>query len=380
MRLKKDVSIKNVTKSYDGVQVLKNINLDIKDGEIFSILGPSGCGKTTLLRMIAGFTEPDGGAIYLGDEDITKLPPNKRNVNTIFQKYALFPHLTVYENVAFPLRLKKVDEKTIDNEVKKFVNLVGLSEHINKMPNQLSGGQQQRVSIARALINKPGLLLLDEPLSALDAKLRQNLLIELDLIHEEVGITFIFITHDQQEALSISDRIAVMNKGEILQVGTPAEVYESPADSFVADFIGENNFFDGKVTEIIDKEFAKLYNEKLGELVFEMDKPVKVGDRVKVSIRPEKIKLSKTMPKAVNENEKINVLKVYVNELIYSGFQSKYFVFLNGDKELTFKVFKQHAVYFDDNDEGAIWWDEEAYIAWDADDGFLVEVISGEEK
>lgn len=380
MRLKKDISIKNVTKSYDGVQVLKNINLDIKDGEIFSILGPSGCGKTTLLRMIAGFTEPDGGVIYLGDEDITKLPPNKRNVNTIFQKYALFPHLTVYENVAFPLRLKKIDNATIDTEVKKFVKLVGLSEHINKMPNQLSGGQQQRVSIARALINKPGLLLLDEPLSALDAKLRQNLLIELDLIHEEVGITFIFITHDQQEALSISDRIAVMNKGEVLQVGTPAEVYESPADSFVADFIGENNFFDGEVIEILDKEFAKLHNEKLGELVFEMDKPVKIGDRVKVSIRPEKIKLSKSMPKVVNENEKINVLKVYVNELIYSGFQSKYFVFLNNDKDLSFKVFKQHAVYFDDNDEGAIWWDEEAYIAWDADDGFLVEVISGEEK
>ena len=380
MRLKKDISIKNVTKSYDGVQVLKNINLDIKDGEIFSILGPSGCGKTTLLRMIAGFTELDGGAIYLGDEDITKLPPNKRNVNTIFQKYALFPHLTVYENVAFPLRLKKVDEKIIDSEVKKFVKMVGLSEHINKKPNQLSGGQQQRVSIARALINKPGLLLLDEPLSALDAKLRQNLLIELDLIHEEVGITFIFITHDQQEALSISDRIAVMNKGEVLQVGTPAEVYESPADSFVADFIGENNFFDGKVTEIIDDEFAKLYNEQLGELVFEMDKPVKVGDRVKVSIRPEKIKLSKTMPKGINEKEKINVLKVYVNELIYSGFQSKYFVFLNNNKDMTFKVFKQHAVYFDDNDEGAIWWDEDAYIAWDADDGFLVEVISSEEK
>lgn len=378
--MKKDISIKNVTKSYDGVQVLKNINLDIKDGEIFSILGPSGCGKTTLLRMIAGFTELDGGAIYLGDEDITKLPPNKRNVNTIFQKYALFPHLTVYENVAFPLRLKKVDEKTIDSEVKKFVKMVGLSEHINKKPNQLSGGQQQRVSIARALINKPGLLLLDEPLSALDAKLRQNLLIELDLIHEEVGITFIFITHDQQEALSISDRIAVMNKGEVLQVGTPAEVYESPADSFVADFIGENNFFDGKVTEMIDDEFAKLYNEQLGELVFEMDKPVKVGDRVKVSIRPEKIKLSKTMPKGINEKEKINVLKVYVNELIYSGFQSKYFVFLNNNKDMTFKVFKQHAVYFDDNDEGAIWWDEDAYIAWDADDGFLVEVISSEEK
>ena len=376
--MEKDVSLKNIVKSFDGIQVLKNINLDIKDGEIFSILGPSGCGKTTLLRMIAGFTDPDEGAVYLGNEDITKLPPNKRNVNTIFQKYALFPHLSVYENVAFPLKLKKVDKKTIDEEVKKFINLVGLSEHIDKMPNQLSGGQQQRVSIARALINKPGVLLLDEPLSALDAKLRQNLLIELDLIHEEVGITFIFITHDQQEALSISDRIAVMNNGEILQIGTPAEVYESPADPFVADFIGENNFFDGEVIEILDETFAKLKNEKLGNLIFEMDKEVKVGDNVKVSIRPEKVKLYKTMPTIANE--KVNVLKVYVNEIIYSGFQSKYFVFLNNDKDLTFKVFKQHAVYFDDNDEDTIWWDEDAYIAWDADDGFLVEVISNEKE
>lgn len=376
--MEKDIVLKNIVKSFDGVKVLKNINLEIKNGEIFSILGPSGCGKTTLLRMIAGFTEPDEGVIYLGNEDITKLPPNKRNVNTIFQKYALFPHLSVYENVAFPLKLKKVDKETIDKEVKHFVNLVGLSEHIHKMPNQLSGGQQQRVSIARALINKPGVLLLDEPLSALDAKLRQNLLIELDLIHEEVGITFIFITHDQQEALSISDRIAVMNKGEILQVGTPSEVYESPADPFVADFIGENNFFDGVVTKIIDDTFAKLHNEKLGELIFELDKPVNIGDRVKVSIRPEKIKLYKNVPSIANE--KVNVLKVYVNEVIYSGFQSKYFVFLNNDKDLGFKVFKQHAVYFDDNDEDAIWWDEEAYIAWDADDGFLVEVIPSEKK
>ncbi|MBR8700462.1 Spermidine/putrescine import ATP-binding protein PotA [Fusobacterium sp. DD29] len=376
--MEKDISLRNIVKSFDGVKVLKNINLDIKDGEIFSILGPSGCGKTTLLRMIAGFTDPDEGVIYLGDQDITKLPPNERNVNTIFQKYALFPHLSVYENVAFPLKLKKVDKDIIDEEVKKFIKLVGLSEHIDKMPNQLSGGQQQRVSIARALINKPGVLLLDEPLSALDAKLRQNLLIELDLIHEEVGITFIFITHDQQEALSISDRIAVMNQGEILQIGTPAEVYESPADAFVADFIGENNFFDGTVTEVLNGTFARLHNNELGDLVFEMDKPVKVGDRVKVSIRPEKIKLYKNMPTIANEM--VNVLKVYVNEVIYSGFQSKYFVFLNNNKELPFKVFKQHAVYFDDNDEDVVWWDEDAYIAWDADDGFLVEVISDEKN
>lgn len=376
--MEKDISLRNIVKSFDGVKVLKNINLDIKDGEIFSILGPSGCGKTTLLRMIAGFTDPDEGVIYLGNQDITKLPPNERNVNTIFQKYALFPHLSVYENVAFPLKLKKVDKDIIDKEVKKFIKLVGLSEHIDKMPNQLSGGQQQRVSIARALINKPGVLLLDEPLSALDAKLRQNLLIELDLIHEEVGITFIFITHDQQEALSISDRIAVMNQGEILQIGTPAEVYESPADAFVADFIGENNFFDGTVTEVLNGTFARLHNNELGDLVFEMDKPVKVGDRVKVSIRPEKIKLYKNMPTIANEM--VNVLKVYVNEVIYSGFQSKYFVFLNNNKELPFKVFKQHAVYFDDNDEDVVWWDEDAYIAWDADDGFLVEVISDEKN
>ena len=200
---KKDIKIVNVNKSFDGVQILKDINLTIEQGEFFSIIGPSGCGKTTLLRMIAGFISPDSGAIYLGDENIVDLPPNLRNVNTIFQKYALFPHLNVFENVAFPLRIKKTDEKTINEEVMKYLKLVGLDEHSTKKVSQLSGGQQQRVSIARALINKPGVLLLDEPLSALDAKLRQNLLIELDLIHDEVGITFIFITHDQQEALSI---------------------------------------------------------------------------------------------------------------------------------------------------------------------------------
>lgn len=225
------------------------------------------------------------------------MPPNLRNVNTIFQKYALFPHLNVYDNVAFPLKIKKIDKEIIDKEVKKYINLVGLSEHIYKMPSQLSGGQQQRVSIARALINKPGVLLLDEPLSALNAKLRQNLLIELDLIHEEVGITFIFITHDQQEALSISDRIAVMNEGKILQVGTPAEVYESPADAFVADFLGENNFFSGKVTKLKENDFAIINVEGLGEIVIEEDKKVEVGDIVNVSLRPEKIKLSKTKPK-----------------------------------------------------------------------------------
>lgn len=370
---KKDINLINISKSFDNIQVLKNINLKIKPGEFFSILGPSGCGKTTLLRMIAGFISPDTGSIYLGNEDITSLPPNKRNVNTIFQKYALFPHLTVYENVAFPLRLKKIDKEIIDKEVKKYIKLVDLEEHIYKKPNQLSGGQQQRVSIARALINKPGVLLLDEPLSALDAKLRQNLLIELDNIHDEVGITFIFITHDQQEALSISDRIAVMNNGKILQIGTPAEVYEAPADSFVADFIGENNIFEGEVIEIFDETFGKIKTTKMGTLIFELDKKVNIGDHVKISIRPEKIKVSKQKP--TNLSDKHNCLKVYVDELIYSGFQSKYFVWINGDKDLLFKAFKQHNVYFEDGDNETIHWNEEAYISWHADDSFLIEVI-----
>ena len=374
---KKDIVIKGLSKSFDGVQVIKNIDLEIKAGEFFSILGPSGCGKTTLLRILAGFIEPDTGTVYLGDKDITNLPPNLRSTNTIFQKYALFPHLTVYENIAFPLRMKKMDSDYIDTEVKKMLKMIDLEEHASKKPNQLSGGQQQRVSIARALVNKPEVLLLDEPLSALDAKLRQNLLIELDNIHEEVGITFIFITHDQQEALSISDRIAIMNKGKVLQVGTPAEVYESPADMFVADFIGENNFIEGEVVSIDSETCATLKHEKLGEIRFEMDREVKVSDRVKVSIRPEKIRVTRKPPKNLGKIH--NVVKVYVDEVIYTGFQSKYFVWLNGEKDMLFKAFKQHAIFFED-DESSVKWDEEAYISWNSEDSYLVEVDANEKR
>lgn len=369
---KNNITINGVNKFYDGVQILKNINLTIEDGEFFTILGPSGCGKTTLLRMIAGFITPDSGAIYLGDSDISMLHPNKRDVNTIFQKYALFPHMTVYENVAFPLKLKKVDKQTIDEEVKKYVGMVGLIDHLNKKPSQLSGGQQQRVSIARALINKPKVLLLDEPLSALDAKLRQSLLVELDFIHDEVGITFIFITHDQQEALSVSDRIAVMNRGEILQIGSPAEVYEAPLDEFVADFIGENNFFKGKVVEILGETYGKIKSDELGYLVIELDKKVEIGDEIKGFIRPEKIKISK------NQQEKsgyTNNLKVFVNECVYSGFQSKFFVHIDGKKENLFKVVKQHANYFIDDGRDVVHYNEEAFISWDANDSFIIEVI-----
>lgn len=372
---KESIFIKGINKSFNGEVVLKNIDLEIKGGEFFSILGPSGCGKTTLLRILAGFIEVDNGVVYLGNKDISDLPSNLRPINTIFQKYALFPHLSVYENIAFSLKLKNKSKQFIDEEVKKMLKMIDLEGYENKKPNHLSGGQQQRVSIARALINKPKVLLLDEPLSALDAKLRQTLLIELDNIHEEVGITFIFITHDQQEALSISDRIAVMNKGEILQVGSPAEVYESPDDMFVADFIGENNFIEGKVIKINSENHATLYNKKYGEILFEIDKEINLGNKVKLSIRPEKIKVTKSFPKKIDN--RFNVLKVYVHEVIYTGFQSKYFVWVNGNENISMRAFKQHAIYFEDDDT-SVKWDEEAYISWNSEDSYLVEVVEGE--
>jgi spermidine/putrescine transport system ATP-binding protein len=318
--------------------------------------------------MIAGFIEADSGAIYLGNDDITHLSPDKRNVNTIFQTYALFPHLSVYENIAFPLRLKNMKEDDIDKEVKKYLEMVKLSEHIHKSPSQLSGGQKQRVAIARALINKPRVLLLDEPLSALDAKLRQHMLIELDNIHEEVGITFVFVTHDQQEALSISDRIAVMKDGEVLQIGTPSEIYESPANAYIADFIGETNFIEGEIVEL-EEQFGYLESSNYGRIKFELDKEVEVGDRVRLTIRPEKVKISKSKPRYLDDND--NILEGKIEEMIYSGFQSKFYVTV-GDK--LFSAFKQHVDFFEEDAE-TIHWKDEVYVIWDSADSFLLEVI-----
>lgn len=389
------VTIDHVSKRFGDFVALDDINFTIKPGEFFSLLGPSGCGKTTLLRIIAGFEFPDEGAVLFDDKDIIPLPPNKRQANTVFQTYALFPHLSVYDNVAFPLKLKKLSKDEIDAKVREYLKLVQLEAHMFKKPNQLSGGQRQRVAIARALINEPKVLLLDEPLSALDAKLRANLLIDLDALHDKIGITFIYVTHDQSEALAVSDRIAVMNSGHVLQVGTPYEIYESPATQFVAQFIGETNLFESNVvkcdsyqTTDKDTEYMVTLNtpalgmqaQLTGETAAtrEEDKNILVtdyehtdeGQKVAFTIRPEKIRITLEEPKFAGRKD-INVFKGVVEEPVYTGFQSKFYVRLENGTIV--KVFKQHTNYLDDGPEIA--WKDTVYISWAANDGYIVEDI-----
>ena len=281
--MKKIIELKNITKSFDGEQpVLKNINLDIYDNEFLTLLGPSGCGKTTLLRLIGGFEAPDeGDVIFLGDR-INNMPPPKRNVNTVFQKYALFPHLNVFENVAFPLREKKLPKDEIETRVREMLSLVALNGFEKRSVTRLSGGQQQRVAIARALVAHPRVLLLDEPLGALDLKLRKDMQVELKKIQKQTGITFIFVTHDQEEALSMSDTVVVMSEGKIHQIGTPVDIYNEPVNAFVADFIGESNILDGVM--------LSDYKVRFSGQVFEcLDKGFGKNEPVDVVVRPEDV-------------------------------------------------------------------------------------------
>ncbi|MDO4507297.1 MAG: ABC transporter ATP-binding protein [Spirochaetales bacterium] len=389
------VSIDHVSKHFGSFHALDDVNFTIKQGEFFSLLGPSGCGKTTLLRIIAGFEFPDDGAVLFDDKDIVPLPANKRPSNTVFQSYALFPHLSVYENVAFPLRLQKKDKKEIDAKVREYLHLVQLDQHMFKKPNQLSGGQRQRVAIARALINEPKVLLLDEPLSALDAKLRASLLLDLDALHDKIGITFIYVTHDQSEALAVSDRIAVMNQGKVLQVGTPYEIYEAPATQFVAQFIGETNLFEATVAECVPYKNENGLEEfmctcsvpELGkqtplptdsEEMAAGDKYMMVtdydhtepGQKVAFTIRPEKIRITTDIPD-VHGRKDINVFKGIVEEPVYTGFQSKFYVRLENGAVL--KVYQQHRNFLDDGP--SIAWKDTVYVSWSAEDGYIVEDI-----
>ena len=280
--MKKIVEIKNISKSFDGEVVLDNINLDIYDNEFITLLGPSGCGKTTLLRLIGGFETPDEGEVVFLGKVINDLPPHQRNVNTVFQKYALFPHLNVFENVAFPLREKKVPKDEIEERVHEMLSLVALSGFDRRSVSSLSGGQQQRVAIARALIGQPRVLLLDEPLGALDLKLRKDMQVELKKIQKQTGITFIFVTHDQEEALSMSDTVVVMSEGKIHQIGTPIDIYNEPVNAFVADFIGESNILDGFMLEDFRVTFS-------GQTFDCLDKGFGYNEAVDVVVRPEDV-------------------------------------------------------------------------------------------
>lgn len=279
------ISLRNAVVTYeDGETILKGINLDIVDKQFVTLLGPSGCGKTTTLRIIGGFLQMNSGELYFDGKKINDLPAYKRNINTVFQKYALFPHLNVYENVAFGLRLKKMNETEIKKNVTEMLKLVNLSGYENRSVNSLSGGQQQRVGIARALVNHPRVLLLDEPLGALDLKLRKEMQIELKKIHKSLGITFIYVTHDQEEALTMSDTVVVMNNGEIQQIGTPEDIYNEPVNAFVADFIGESNIIDGMM--------RTDYYVEIDGVVFECeDAGFGTDTLVDVVIRPEDIKV-----------------------------------------------------------------------------------------
>ncbi len=282
MEKKNIIELKNITVSFDGERILDHLDLTIEDGTFVTLLGRSGCGKTTTLRIIAGFLQPDEGDVFFGDERVNDVPPHRRPVNTIFQRYALFPHLNVFENVAFGLRVRHAPKAVIADKVREMLRLVNLEGYEKRKIDSLSGGQQQRVAIARALINRPSVLLLDEPLSALDAKLRKDMQVELRRIQRETGITFVFVTHDQEEALSMSDVVVVMNDGRIQQIGSPVDVYNEPKNAFVADFIGESNIIDGVMNRDATVTFA-------GHTFACVDEGFAHDEPVDVVIRPEDV-------------------------------------------------------------------------------------------
>ena len=328
---KEFVKFAKVDKSYDGkVLVVKDLNLDIAEGEFITMLGPSGSGKTTCLMMLAGFETPTNGEIYLDGNPISNIPPHKRGIGMVFQNYALFPHMTVYENLAFPLRVRKISKEEIDKKVDKALSMVSLGGYESRMPGQLSGGQQQRVAVARALVFDPAVVLMDEPLGALDKNLRESMQYEIKHIHESIGVTVVYVTHDQGEALTMSNRIAVFNDGKVQQLSSPDQLYESPVNSFVAKFIGENNTFAGEIMDISkDKCKVKLNG---GEEIFANPITVKSkGEKTTVSLRPERA--------LINPDGKMdNSHKGKIEEVIYHGDHTRVRLNLLGNNEFILKV------------------------------------------
>ncbi|WP_211364165.1 ABC transporter ATP-binding protein [Propionivibrio limicola] len=336
------VTFRKVQKTYDGENlIVRDLNLDIRRGEFLTLLGPSGSGKTTCLMMLAGFETPTSGEIRLGDRVINKLPPHKRNIGMVFQNYALFPHMTVRENLKFPLAVRKLPAAEIDKKVDRALNMVQLGVYGERYPQQLSGGQQQRIALARALVFDPELVLMDEPLGALDKQLREHMQMEIKHIQRELGITVVFVTHDQSEALTMSDRIAVFNQGVIQQLADPATLYEKPANNFVANFIGENNALAG-IVESVDGDYCHLRLDNKARVQAVMGNPLKKGDKAVLSVRPECVQLN------VQSLGCANRLGGYVTEITYLGDHLRVRVELAGRKEIVVKApAAQHKHRFD---------------------------------
>lgn len=330
------VGIYSLTKMFGEVKAVDNVSLLIKEGEFMILLGPSGSGKTTLLLMVAGFHAPTSGEIYIGGKSVTFVHPNKRNIGMVFQNYALFPHMNVYDNIAFSLKVRKIAQGEIESKVKKSLELVKLEGYEWRYPNQLSGGQQQRVALARALVYNPRVLLMDEPLGALDKKLREYMQLEIKRIQENLNITIIYVTHDQEEALTISDEIAIMNQGNLEQVGTPEELYEQPANKFVADFIGESNFISGKVFDIEESTCIVVTDNGL-RIRAPVINGIVLGRQVELAIRPERIFF-------LDENRSLSEpLRGIVEEKIYIGEFLKYIVRVGSEQLLTINKQNTHS-------------------------------------
>jgi spermidine/putrescine transport system ATP-binding protein len=361
------IEFRHITKRFGPVTAVDNVSLTIQEGEFFALLGPSGCGKTTLLRMLAGFEMPTGGQILIDGRDITRAPPNKRPVNMVFQSYAVFPHLDVMRNIEYGLRMEGVAAAERRARAEAALAMVQLEGYGDRMPDQLSGGQRQRVALARAIVKKPRVLLLDEPLSALDAKLREELRFEMSALQDRLGITFVMVTHDQDEALALATRCAVMNKGSLMQVATPADLYEFPASRLVADFIGSVNLFEGRV-EVDDNDHAVIDLPGVGIKAW-LDHGTGASETLQIwlALRPEKVELHKRQngeapPDMEGTPPGYNVLKGTILDIAYLGSESVYDVRLEGGKRV--RVIRPNLTRWDQED---FTWDEEVWLGWHAE-------------